>query len=110
MSNKSKNKGRRGENLFIAELEKAGYEGSYRGQVARFSSGKNSADVECPDLTEIHFEVKNQERLNLWKSWEQAESDANHREKTPVLAVKKNNSKWLIVIDAAEYFRLLEKN
>ena len=47
------------------------------------------------------IECKNQESLNIWKSYEQAESNSGNHE--PVVFVKRNNQKPLVVIDA-EYF------
>ena len=47
------------------------------------------------------IECKNQESLNVWKSYEQAESNAGDYE--PVLFIKRNNQKPLVVVDA-DYF------
>ena len=47
------------------------------------------------------IESKNQESLNVWKSYEQAESNSGDYE--PVLFIKRNNQKPLVVVDA-EYF------
>ena len=47
------------------------------------------------------IECKNQETLNVWKSYEQAESNSGKYE--PVVFIKRNNQKPLVVVDA-EYF------
>ena len=47
------------------------------------------------------IECKNQESLNIWKAYEQAESNSGEYE--PVVFIKRNNQKPLVVIDA-EYF------
>ena len=47
------------------------------------------------------IECKNQESLNVWKSYEQAESNSGDYE--PVVFIKRNNQKPLVVVDA-EYF------
>jgi hypothetical protein len=47
------------------------------------------------------IECKNQESLNAWKSYEQAESNSGNYE--PVVFIKRNNQKPLVVVDA-EYF------
>jgi hypothetical protein len=47
------------------------------------------------------IECKNQESLNVWKSYEQAESNSGDYE--PILFIKRNNQKPLVVVDA-EYF------
>ena len=47
------------------------------------------------------IECKNQESLNIWKSYEQAEGNSGEHE--PVVFIKRNNQKPLVVVDA-EYF------
>jgi hypothetical protein len=47
------------------------------------------------------IECKNQESLNVWKSYEQAESNSGDYE--PVVFIKRNKQKPLVVVDA-EYF------
>jgi hypothetical protein len=47
------------------------------------------------------IECKNQETLNVWKSYEQAKSNSGEYE--PVVFIKRNNQKPLVVVDA-EYF------
>ena len=52
------------------------------------------------------IECKNQETLNVWKSYEQAESNSGDYE--PVVFIKRNNQKPLVVVDA-DYFINLHK-
>ena len=47
------------------------------------------------------IECKNQESLNIWKADEQAESNSGDYE--PIVFIKRNNQKPLVVLDA-EYF------
>jgi hypothetical protein len=49
----------------------------------------------------LSIECKNQEAVNVWKSYEQASENSGEYE--PVLVIKRNKSKPLVVIDA-EYF------
>ena len=49
----------------------------------------------------LSIECKNQESVNVWKSYEQAAENSGEYE--PVVVIKRNKSKPLIVIDA-EYF------
>ena len=51
------------------------------------------------------FECKNQERLNLWSSLEQAESNCQDRQ--PVLIFKRNRSKIYAVIEFEHLITLL---
>jgi len=50
------------------------------------------------------IECKNQETLNVWKSYEQAESNSGKYE--PVVFIKRNNQKPLVVVDAEYFVRL----
>jgi len=47
------------------------------------------------------IECKNQEKVNVWKAYEQCEANSGDYE--PVVIIKKNNVKPLVVIDM-EYF------
>lgn len=58
-------------------------------------------------VIDYSFECKNQERLNLWKSLEQAASNCEDR--NPVLVFKKNRSKVYIAIEFDHFIQLLEK-
>lgn len=51
-------------------------------------------------------ECKNQESLNVWKSYEQAQANSGVYE--PLLVIKKNRKRPLIVMDA-KYFVELTK-
>ena len=46
-------------------------------------------------------ECKNQEKINIWESYKQAEE--NSKDYEPVVVIKRNNSKPLVLVDA-EYF------
>ena len=49
----------------------------------------------------LSIECKNQEKVNVWKAYEQC--DSNSKDYEPVVVIKKNNFKPLVVVDA-EYF------
>ena len=53
------------------------------------------------------IECKNQEKLNVWESYSQAVENSKNYE--PVVVIKRNNHKPLIVVDA-EYFVGLHKD
>ena len=53
------------------------------------------------------IECKNQEALNVWKSYEQAEANSGDYE--PILFIKRNNQKPLVVIDAEHFVKLHDK-
>ena len=75
------------------------------------SMGVSGPDVQLsPRATEVFnfaVECKNQERLNLWEAWNQAEGNCGKRE--PVLIVKRNGSAPLAVIDAEYFFEHADK-
>ena len=54
------------------------------------------------------FECKNQERLNLWGSLEQAEGNSQDRQ--PVLVFKRNLSKVYVAIDFEHFLELIDPN
>lgn len=66
--------------------------------------GDTGADVKLSEKAFNYFpfevECKNQERLNIWESYKQAQG---HGQGEPLLIIKRNHTKPLAVIDA-EYF------
>ena len=52
------------------------------------------------------IECKNQESLNVWKSYEQAQQNSGDYE--PIVVLKRNNIKPLVLVDA-DYFIELHK-
>lgn len=69
------------------------------------SMGAGGEDVVMARAAREHFpfsiECKNVEKLNVWEAYEQAKSNAKGYE--PIVIMKKNHKKPLLVIDA-EYF------
>ena len=55
----------------------------------------------------LSIECKNQEKVNVWEAYKQAEENSKGYE--PIVVIKRNNSKPLVVIDA-EYFVSMFKN
>ena len=52
------------------------------------------------------IECKNQEKVNIWESYKQAET--NSKDYEPILVIKRNNHKPLVLVDA-DYFVNLHK-
>ena len=52
-------------------------------------------------------ECKNQEKVNVWSAYEQAETNCKGYE--PVVVIKKNRKKPLVVIDAEYFVKLHEE-
>ena len=51
------------------------------------------------------IECKNQEALNIWKAYEQAEENCKGYE--PIVVIKRNKTKPLLVIDAEKFIRFI---
>jgi hypothetical protein len=72
------------------------------------SMGAGGEDLIMARAARLKFpysiECKNQESLNVWKSYEQAESNSGKYE--PVVFIKRNNQKPLVVVDAEYFVRL----
>jgi hypothetical protein len=100
----SRQKGARGERQWRDELRAEGYLKAYRGQ--QFSGGADSPDVVCHELPFCHFEVKFVEAGNPYKWMTQAIRDA--KEKMPVVAHKRNNCEWLVILRAPDFFKLIK--
>jgi hypothetical protein len=73
------------------------------------SMGAGGEDVQLSPAARKLFpyslECKNVEKLNVWAAYEQAE--ANSGEHEPLLVMKKNRKKPLVVIDAEAFVKLL---
>ena len=52
-------------------------------------------------------ECKNVEKLNVWAAYEQASANCGKHE--PLLIMKKNRKKPLVVMDAEEFIKLIKK-
>ena len=57
-------------------------------------------------LIPYSFECKNQEKLNIWSSLEQAEE--NSGDYPPVLIFKRNRSKTYVTIELEEFIKLID--
>ena len=51
-------------------------------------------------------ECKNQERMNIWQAWEQA--NANKGIYEPLVVIKKNGVRPLIVVDAENFLEMIK--
>jgi len=53
------------------------------------------------------IECKNVEKLNIWDSYEQAKANSGDYE--PIVVIKKNGKKPLVVVDAEYYIQMFNK-
>ena len=74
------------------------------------SMGVSGTDIQLSPKAKKFFpfavEAKCVEKLNFWEAYEQAQNNSNGLE--PLLIVKKNHKKPIVVVDA-EYFFQLQK-
>lgn len=97
----SREKGRRGELEFIQ-----------RHLVTYWPEACRNLDQFGPDKRDVakvagcHFQIKRTEKLELWKAIHQAESEARDND-LPIVAFRRNRSRWYCVVDAAELIALL---
>ena len=54
------------------------------------------------------IECKNQESVNIWKSYEQAQENSGNYE--PIVVLKRNNTKPLVLVDADYFVKLHNKS
>lgn len=54
----------------------------------------------------VSVECKNQQRVNIWDAYKQATTNAGNYE--PIVVIKKNYHKPLVVVDAEYFLRLFE--
>ncbi len=99
----SKMKGKRGELEVAALLRGFGYE-ARRGQ--QFSGGGDSPDV-VHSVEGFHIEVKYTEAFNAYKAMEQAENDCKEKD-IPVVFFRKKRKRWMVMIEAKDFMRLVD--
>ena len=60
--------------------------------------------VQTRELFPYSIECKNQEKLNIWSAYEQAESNCGDYE--PLVVIKRNRQKALVVLDAEAFIKM----
>ena len=105
----AKAKGRRLQQLVVKKLLLL-LPGVQPDDIQSRSMGANGEDIMLSPYARSKFpysvECKNQEKINLWKAWEQTQGNAEDYQ--PLLIVGKNNTKPLAVVDL-DYFLNLQR-
>ena len=109
MGKAQREKGKRGERQLRDLLRDAGFDSAYRTQQFSGACPEGSADVRCPQLPSIHWEVKNVEKLSIWAAMAQALVDAAAGQ-TAVVAHTKNNCGFLITLRAEAFIDILRRS
>ena len=97
----SRAKGQRGEREFIERHLLDQWPDACR-NLYQFGADKN----DVARVAGVHFQIKRTERLELWAAIHQAESEATGGD-LPVVAFRRNRSRWYCVLDAHELIALL---
>lgn len=96
----SRDKGKRGEREFARVCRANGFEGVRRGQQYNGIEGEDVVG-----LPGVHIEVKRVEKLSLYDALGQAKRDAGEGV-LPIVAHRRNNCRWVVVMDAEDWFNL----
>lgn len=98
----SKQKGKRGELEFAKLCRDMGYDVRRTAQYC----GNTGDASDCVGLPGIHIEVKRTERLNLYEAMDQSVRDSRDSDDIPMVAHRRNNCDWLIIMRAEDWFEL----
>lgn len=102
----SREKGKRGEREFRDVLRAAGYCKARRGQ--QFSGEQGNPDVICPELPDIHWEVK---RCNVTKPYTWVEQAFRDSKTTyAVVAHKKNLGDWIAILPMDDLLEIIRRS
>jgi hypothetical protein len=106
----AKNKGKRLQNSVRDILLETFKEDLESDDIKSAVMGDSGEDIQLSPaarkLIPYSIECKNQEKLNIWSSLEQA--DDNSKESIPVLIFKRNRSKTYAVIEFKEFVKLIK--
>jgi Holliday junction resolvase len=104
----SRDKGKTGERELAALCREQGYDVH---RTAQFR-GNTGAAGDCEGLPGIHIECKRTERFSLYDALTQAQRDATAEGKgnMPVVFHRRNNSRWVAVMSAEDWFALYRRS
>ena len=100
----SRQKGKRGE-LDAADALRRLFSWTAR-RTQQFKGTSDSSDVEVAETPDAFWEVKREERLNVFKAMDTAVAEAGP--KLPVLMHRRNRTDWLVTVRLADLMRLAE--
>lgn len=100
----SRQKGKRGE-LDAAETLRRLFSWTAR-RTQQFKGTTDSSDVEVAETPDAFWEVKREERLNVFTALATAVAEAGP--KLPILLHRRNNTEWLVTVRLVDLARLAE--
>lgn len=101
---KSRRKGKTGELEFCRLCNEHGWDVKRTAQV----KGKTGEAGDVEGLPGIHVEVKRTEAFHLYDALDQSRRDAiaNGNGDLPIVAYRKNDCRWVVVMDAHDWFMM----
>jgi Holliday junction resolvase len=97
---RSRDKGKRGEREFAAEMRRMGFACARRG--VQYAGGADSPDV--VGIPGCHIEVKRAEALNVYAALDQAMRDADPGS-APIVAHRRNGRPWVVIVRLEDFGR-----
>lgn len=97
----SRSKGKRGEQEFINEHLRPFWPAACR-NIDQFGDDKR----DCLNVGGVHWQIKRTETLRVWDAINQAGTEATPTD-MPVVAFRRNRSKWYCIVEADELVALL---
>ena len=101
----SKMKGKVGEREVAALLRSHGFSAR---RTSQFCGQTGEASDVVSDMEGFHIEVKRTEQFAPYTALDQAERDAGGKA-TPVVFHRKDRRKWIVVMDADEFLKLMRE-
>jgi len=105
----AKNKGKRLQNS-VRDILLETFTELEQDDIKSTTMGESGEDIQLSPaarkIIPFAFECKNQEKLNIWSSLEQAEENAQSH--TPVLIFKRNRSKTYAVLEIKDFIDLIK--
>ena len=105
----AKNKGKRLQNK-VRDLILEKFDKLEEDDVRSITMGDSGEDIllspAARKLFPFSVECKNQEKLNIWSSLEQAETNSGNH--TPLLIFKRNRTKTYAVLELKDFIRLIK--
>ena len=98
----SRQKGKRGE-LDAAETLRRLFSWNAR-RTQQFKGTSDSSDVEVAETPDAFWEIKREERLNVFNALATAVEEAGR--KLPILMHRRNNTDWLVTVRLVDLMRL----
>lgn len=100
----SRQKGKRGE-LDAADALRRLFSWTTR-RTQQFKGTADSSDVEVAEMPDAAWEIKREERLNVFKAMDTAAAAAGT--KLPILMHRRNRTDWLVTVRLIDLVRLAE--